>query len=80
MNNYNDPLANIAREINEGLRGHFCPHMRIGATIDHPNGYKVLVTDGRYLDATYGHVTNWWTWRRVNDDGTLGTEESGYGW
>ncbi len=69
-----------ARDINEGLRDYFCPTMRVGVVIEHPDGYPVEVIGGRYLDEVYGRVTNWWTWRRVNTDGTLGDEVSGYGW
>lgn len=73
-------LTRISRGINEGLRSHFCPTMRIGATIQHPDGYAVKVLDGCYLDPIYNRVSNWWTWQRVNDDGTLGEPVSGYGW
>lgn len=55
-------------------------HMCIGAVIKHPKGYKVKVIDGCYLDAIYGRVSNWWTWKRVKSDGSLGEAVSGYGW
>lgn len=73
-------LANTVRGINEGLRAQFCPTMKIGATVAHPDGYAVKVLSGCYLDPVYGRVSNWWTWQRINDDGTPGEEASGYGW
>lgn len=74
-------LASIARGIDEGLHTHFCrPIMQIGATVWHPDGYPVKVLDGCYLDPVHGRFSNWWTWQRINDDGTLGEKASGYGW
>lgn len=64
----------------EAMAEHFCPHMEINKIVTHPDGYEVLIVRGKFLDDKYGRVTNWWTWRRVNEDGTLGEEESGYGW
>ncbi len=52
--------------------------MRIGATIRHPKGYLVKVIDGQYW-GTYG-VSNFWSWRRVKPDGSLGKLVQGYGW
>ena len=52
--------------------------MEIGKIIDHPDGYKVKVVSGRYM-GTYG-LSNYWTWRQVLKDKTLGPEISGYGW
>lgn len=76
----NKELANIARGINEGVRSHYCPTMEVGKTVKHPDGRTVKIVSGCYLDPVYGRVSNWWTWRPVADDGTLGAEESGYGW
>lgn len=76
----NDPVKAIVARLNEGMRAFFCPTMEVGARIQHPDGYLVEVVSGRYLDPTYGTVSNWWTWRRVLEDGHLGVEESGYGW
>ena len=73
-------LTSIARGIKEGLRAHFCPTMQIGATVQHPDGYQVKVLDGCYLDPVYGRVSNWWTWQRINEDGSPGEKASGYGW
>ena len=40
--------------------------------------YDVLITGGQYL-ASNGRLSNFWSWRRVLEDGTLGKECSGYG-
>lgn len=71
-------LASLAREMNEEMAAQ--SSMAIGKVVMHPNGYKVKVTSGKYLDSIYGCVSNFWYWRRVNDDGSLGEEEHGYGW
>ncbi len=73
-------LGQIACNINQSLRSYFCPTMEIGAIVDHPDGYKVKIIDGCYLDPTYGRVSNWWTWKQVKQDGSLGKKASGYGW
>lgn len=70
----------VIRSINEEFRQHFCPSMEIGKDVKHPDGYMVRVVDGCYLDPTYGRVSNWWTWRRIKADGSLGRKVSGYGW
>lgn len=75
-----EQLRAVARSINERARDYFCPTMKIGATVMHPKGYPVKIISGQYLDPIYGRVSNFWTWQRVNDDGSLGEKESGYGW
>jgi len=70
-------LTAIAARIMNG----YCPcHMKVGRVVLHPKGYKVKVISGCFRDRTYGRISNWWTWRRVRKDGTLGREQSGYGW
>lgn len=72
-------LSMACHEINERLASQSV--MSIGAEIRHPDGYMVKVKSGQYLDPTYGRVSNWWTWNRINEDGTLNPkDESGYGW
>ena len=71
-------LYDLARSINQGLATQ--SSMKVGKVIAHPDGYKVKVTKGRFLDPVYGRVSNFWTWRRVLKDGKLGKPESGYGW
>ncbi len=55
-------------------------HMKVDEIVLHPDGRSVKIIDGCYLDPIYHRVSNWWTWREVLVDGTLGKEESGYGW
>ncbi|TXH15125.1 MAG: hypothetical protein E6R03_07875 [Hyphomicrobiaceae bacterium] len=71
-------LQSIARSINSELASR--SRMKIGAVIRHPDGRLVKVIEGCYLDATYGRVSNWWSWREVLECGGLGKIESGYGW
>lgn len=71
-------LYDLARGINQGLAAQ--SSMRIGKVITHPDGYKVKVVEGCFLDPVYGRVSNYWTWRRVLKGGKLGKPESGYGW
>lgn len=71
-------LYDLARRINQGLAAQ--SSMRVGKVITHPDGYKVKVVDGQFLDPVYGRVSNFWTWRRVLKGGKLGKPESGYGW
>jgi hypothetical protein len=52
--------------------------MSVGKDLTHPDGRTVRITGGQYW-GTYG-VSNFWYWRPVNLDGTLGPEECGYGW
>lgn len=52
--------------------------MKIGKVIKHPDGRKVKVIDGQYW-GTYG-LSNFWHWREVKADGSLGPDEHGYGW
>lgn len=39
----------------------------------------VYIESGCYLDSTFGRVSNYWTWRRVLEDGSLSESQSGYG-
>lgn len=52
--------------------------MQVGVELQHPDGRMVQVVDGcRWAE---GGFSNWWSWREVRSDGTLGDEEHGYGW
>lgn len=56
-------------------------HWRVGTRVEHPRDGLVEITSGYYLDPTYGRVSNFWTWRKVREDGTLGSHHyHGYGW
>ncbi len=50
----------------------------VGDVVEHPDGRRVQIVDGRYW-APLG-FSNYWTWRELRADGTLGAPESGYGW
>lgn len=52
--------------------------LSVGAVVKHPSGRTVKIVSGQYWGA-FG-VSNFWRWREVLPDGTLGPEESGYGW
>lgn len=54
------------------------PPFEIGDTVLHPSGRKVKITSGQYW-GRYG-ISNFWYWREVKPDGSLGPEEHGYGW
>jgi hypothetical protein len=74
---WNNPgLAALGRSMNNELAAK--SKMKVGAVLMHPDGYKVKVIEGAFL--RNGRVSNFWSWQRVNDDGTLGPKESGYGW
>lgn len=69
-------LSDLGKTINAELEAN--SKMKVGADIKHPDGYTVRVISGQFL--SNGRVSNWWTWRRVNYDGSFGPETSGYGW
>lgn len=73
----NPSLDRIARAITQK---HFPCSMAVGKTLKHPDGRMVKVKSGQFLDPVYRRLSNWWTWQEVKADGTLGVEESGYGW
>lgn len=58
----------------EGSSAHWKPGMRV----KHPNGYEVEIVEGQYW-GTHG-LSNFWSWLPINEDGTYGELESGYGW
>jgi hypothetical protein len=41
------------------------------------NPYDVYIIEGQMY--SNGRISNFWTWKRVLDDGSLGEEESNYG-
>lgn len=49
-------LAEVARSINKELASK--SSMKVGKTLKHPDGRKVKITSGCYLDPTYGRVSN----------------------
>lgn len=55
------------------------PPFKAGDVVLHPEGYKVQIMGGQYW-GEHG-LSNWWSWRRVLEDGKLSDKvESGYGW
>ena len=58
------------------------PHLlRIGQRIRHESGCTVEIVDGQFMVQAHGksRVSNFWYWRRVRKDGTLGQQGHGYG-
>lgn len=51
----------------------------IGDVVLHPSGRRVKIVSGQYM-GDYNRVSNFWRYREVLSDGTLGKEENGYGW
>jgi hypothetical protein len=68
-------LFDIAREITEETMG---PPLKVGETVRHPDGRLVQIVDGQFWGED--GLSNFWTWREVLADGTLGAPEKGYGW
>lgn len=50
----------------------------VGDVVPHPDGRTVKITDGQYWGSQ--GLSNFWRWKEVRADGTLGPEEHGYGW
>ena len=49
---------------------------KIGQIV-HSKGNDVYITSGSQIIG--GRVSNWFTWRSINSDGSLSETESGYG-
>lgn len=64
----------------KGLVDEVCgpTNMAVGKTLQHPDGRMVKIVSGQYW-GEHG-ISNFWCWRAVQSDGTLGAQESGYGW
>ncbi len=69
-------LHGIARGINDELARKTT--FRIGITATHRDGRTVEITSGSFYGG-YGGISNFWEWREVLHDGTLGPIEKGYG-
>lgn len=68
-------LRALARSLTE----QFIPcGLAVGKTVKHPDGRTVKIVGGQYW-GTHG-LSNFWTWKEVRADGSLGPRESGYGW
>ena len=69
-------VAEWVRDLTEEVLG--APPFKVGDVVEHPDGRTVKITKGQYW-GTYG-LSNFWYWREVREDGSLGLEEHGYGW
>jgi hypothetical protein len=68
----------VSSAIKEFVDGILPPHgFSIGDRVQHTSGRTVEVVDGQYW-GKHG-ISNFWSWREVLSDGTLGEQESGYG-
>lgn len=74
-----DPMRKVAAELNRSIEKRF-NSLEIGMIVMHPSGKKVKIKSGYFLDPTNGRVSNYWHWNEVLIDGSLGADESGYGW
>jgi len=52
--------------------------MIVGCACKHPDGRLVKITAGEFLKDD--RISNFWYWREILADSTLGKEEHGYGW
>lgn len=52
-------------------------NMKIGGIFNHPTDGPIYVISGSYAGSN-GRVSNFWCWNKINEDGTLGEECSGY--
>lgn len=69
-------VAGWVREMVEEVMGG--APFAIGDEVRSPDGRRVRIVNGQYW-GEYG-LSNFWYWREVLPDGTLGPEEHGYGW
>lgn len=69
-------VASWVKELTEEVMGG--PPFKVGDVVKHPDGRKVKIMGGQYW-GEYG-LSNFWYWREVKEDGTLGEIEHGYGW
>lgn len=64
--------------VKEIVEDEWKPTLEIGKVVKHPDGRAVKIIDGQFW-GTDG-VSNFWYWKEVKKDGTLGITEHGYGW
>ena len=69
-------LSDVAKRMMEDLYGE--APFAVGDVVKHSKGHMVKIIGGQYW-GTFG-LSNFWYWRKVNDDETLGKKECGYGW
>lgn len=71
--NYDENLRAIARMVTDSVIEPVT--LRSGDYHVHPEDGVVKIVGGTYRDATYGRISNWWTWEVV----ATGERKSGYG-
>ena len=71
-----EDLFKIARQVSEEVLGP--APFTVGDKVRHPDGRSVQIVGGQWW-GEHG-LSNFWYWRPVLEDGTLGETESGYGW
>jgi|GEM_PF-6150230 len=71
-------MSNIAAQENQILRG---TNLRIGLVFNYKGKPNVIVS-GSYLGQGFGGmeggVSNWWCWKPILKDGTLGVRKEDY--
>lgn len=72
----NQVMETIVSEFHKELIG--SGHYEIGKVFKR-NGKLIYIIGGCYLDSIYGRLSNFWDWRYVHKDGTLGKHGCGYG-
>jgi hypothetical protein len=50
----------------------------VGMVTKTGTGRLIYIYDGQFM--SNGKLSNFWYWKYINDDGTLGRKGSGYGW
>jgi hypothetical protein len=68
----------VADWVKKMVEDNFPCHLEIGKTVQHRDGRNVLIIAGQFW-GTHG-ISNFWHWREVLPNGTLGPKECGYGW
>lgn len=68
-------LDNVAQNLAEEYLGN---SLEIGKYFLY-KGKPIKVLSGQFLDPMYKRLSNYWTWRRVLSNGSLGIMGSGYG-
>lgn len=68
----------MSKEISSPKIGTVVKHTGWGFENDSNYPCDVLIVDGEYF--VEGRISNFWSWRRVLEDGQLGDIERGYGY
>ena len=53
-------------------------YLKVGCACYDEKGRLAYIIDGQWeID---GRLSNFWDWKLIKEDGTLGRKQSGYGW